>query len=106
MIAFDALENPGSLHYEHPCVDDGLASPGERHSLRNLSRVLPKSRERGEMKISVVGLGKLGSPIVAVFAAKGYDVVGIDTNPVFVEKINNHIAPVEEPLLSGALDRP
>ena len=48
------------------------------------------------MKISVVGLGKLGAPIVAVFAAKGYDVVGIDTNPVFVEKINNHIAPVEE----------
>jgi hypothetical protein len=25
------------------------------------------------MKISVVGLGKLGSPIVAVLAAKGYD---------------------------------
>jgi UDPglucose 6-dehydrogenase len=48
------------------------------------------------MKISVVGLGKLGSPIVAVLAAKGYDVVGIDTNPAFVEKINNHIAPVEE----------
>ena len=34
------------------------------------------------MRVSVVGLGKLGSPIVAVFAAKGYDVVGIDTNPV------------------------
>jgi UDPglucose 6-dehydrogenase len=55
------------------------------------------------MKISVVGLGKLGSPIVAVFAAKGYDVVGIDTNPVFVEKINNHIAPVEEPQLQELL---
>ena len=55
------------------------------------------------MKISVVGLGKLGSPIVAVFAAKGYDVVGIDTNPIFVEKINNHIAPVEEPQLQELL---
>jgi UDPglucose 6-dehydrogenase len=55
------------------------------------------------MKISVVGLGKLGSPIVAVLAAKGYDVVGIDTNPVFVEKINNHVAPVEEPHLQELL---
>ena len=55
------------------------------------------------MKISVVGLGKLGSPIVAVFAAKGYDVVGIDTNPVFVEKINRHIAPVDEPQLQELL---
>ena len=55
------------------------------------------------MKVSVVGLGKLGAPIVAVFAAKGYDVVGIDTNPVFVEKINNHVAPVEEPGLQELL---
>jgi UDPglucose 6-dehydrogenase len=51
------------------------------------------------MKISVVGLGKLGSPIVAVLASKGYEVIGIDTNPVFVEKMNSHVAPVEEPLL-------
>ena len=55
------------------------------------------------MRISVVGLGKLGSPIAAVFAAKGYDVIGIDTNPVFVEKINNHVAPVEEPGLQELL---
>jgi UDPglucose 6-dehydrogenase len=55
------------------------------------------------VKISVVGLGKLGSPIVAVLAANGFDVVGIDTNPVLVEKINNHVAPVEEPLLQELL---
>lgn len=55
------------------------------------------------MRISVVGLGKLGSPIVAVLASKGYDVVGIDSNPAFVEKINNHIAPVEEPQLQELL---
>jgi UDPglucose 6-dehydrogenase len=55
------------------------------------------------MRISVVGLGKLGSPIVAVLAAKGFDVIGIDSNPVFVEKINKHIAPVEEPLLQELL---
>ena len=55
------------------------------------------------MKVSVVGLGKLGAPIVAVLAAKGHEVIGIDTNPGFVEKINNHIAPVEEPHLQEML---
>src|SRR6185437_7146122 len=55
------------------------------------------------MKVSVVGLGKLGSPIVAVLAAKGFEVIGIDTNPAYVEKINNHIAPVEEPHLQELL---
>ncbi len=55
------------------------------------------------MKISVVGLGKLGSPIVAVLASKGYEVIGIDANPVFVQKINDHIAPIEEPQLQELL---
>jgi UDPglucose 6-dehydrogenase len=55
------------------------------------------------MKLSVVGLGKLGSPIVAVLASKGYEVVGVDTNPHLVEKINNHQAPVEEPHLQELL---
>lgn len=57
------------------------------------------------MKISIVGLGKLGAPIVAVLAAKGYEVIGIDSNPAFVEKINNHIAPVEEPHLQDLLTK-
>ena len=55
------------------------------------------------MRISVVGLGKLGSPIVAVLASKGYEVVGIDTNPAFVDKIDRHLAPVEEPELQELL---
>ena len=37
------------------------------------------------MKLAVVGLGKLGSPIVGVLASKGYEVIGIDTNPQFVK---------------------
>jgi UDPglucose 6-dehydrogenase len=57
------------------------------------------------MKISVVGLGKLGSPIAAVLAAKGYDVVGIDANPLLVEKMNNHVAPVQEPHLQELLTK-
>jgi UDPglucose 6-dehydrogenase len=57
------------------------------------------------MKISIVGLGKLGAPIVAVLAAKGYEVTGIDIDSAFVEKMNNHIAPVEEPHLQDLLTK-
>jgi UDPglucose 6-dehydrogenase len=51
------------------------------------------------MQLSVIGLGKLGSPLAAVFASKGHHVIGVDLNPVFVEKINEGVAPVEEPSL-------
>lgn len=47
-------------------------------------------------RISVIGLGKLGSPMAAVFAYKGYSVIGVDLNKNFVDKINQGLAPVEE----------
>ena len=52
-----------------------------------------------EPRLAVIGLGKLGAPMAAVFAAKGYDVIGVDLNPANVEAINNGRAPVEEPQL-------
>lgn len=55
------------------------------------------------MRISVVGLGKLGAPLLAVLASKGHDMIGIDTDPGVVDKINNHIAPFEEPHLQNLL---
>lgn len=55
------------------------------------------------MKLSIIGLGKLGSPLAAVFASKGYDVIGVDLNETFVKKINQGIAPVEEPDLQDLL---
>jgi UDPglucose 6-dehydrogenase len=54
-------------------------------------------------RISVVGLGKLGAPIVAVLAAKGYEVVGIDLVAATVEKIAAGVATVEEPGLQEML---
>jgi UDPglucose 6-dehydrogenase len=51
------------------------------------------------MKISVIGLGKLGSPLAAVFASKGFDVIGVDVNVAFVDAINAGRAPVDEPRL-------
>ena len=38
--------------------------------------------------ISVCGLGKLGACIAATFAARGFEVVGVDIDPEKVRKIN------------------
>ena len=40
------------------------------------------------MKLSVVGLGKLGAPLAALFASKGFDVVGTDLSAASVDAIN------------------
>jgi UDPglucose 6-dehydrogenase len=55
------------------------------------------------MEVSVVGLGKLGSPLMAVLASRGFDVCGIDVNEAVVKKINDGIAPVQEPQLQEFL---
>lgn len=56
------------------------------------------------MSISVIGLGKLGSPLAAVLASKGYEVIGFDVNPEPVRLINEGLAPVEEPQLQSFID--
>lgn len=55
------------------------------------------------MKLAVIGLGKLGSPLAAVLASRGHDVVGVDLNPAFVDAINAGRAPVVEPGLPERL---
>jgi UDPglucose 6-dehydrogenase len=56
------------------------------------------------MKLSVVGLGKLGAPLAAVLASRGHTVVGVDANPEAVERINRGEAPVRETGLQELLD--
>jgi UDPglucose 6-dehydrogenase len=53
--------------------------------------------------ISVIGLGKLGSPFAAVAAAHGHTVVGVDQNRRFVDAINERRAPVPETDLDETL---
>jgi UDPglucose 6-dehydrogenase len=53
--------------------------------------------------ISVFGLGKLGACIAATLAQRGFDVVGVDTDAEKVKKINDGLAPVEEPLLAETM---
>src|SRR4249920_171805 len=53
--------------------------------------------------VSVCGLGKLGACIAATLAARGFEVVGVDIDREKVKKINEGLAPVDEPLLSETI---
>jgi UDPglucose 6-dehydrogenase len=55
------------------------------------------------MQISVIGLGKLGSPLAGLLAARGHDVVGVDINERVVRAINEGKAPAREPGLPRLL---
>ena len=54
-------------------------------------------------RISVIGLGKLGSPLAAVLASAGYRVVGVDVDKQRTDAINAGRAPVEEPGLAALI---
>jgi UDPglucose 6-dehydrogenase len=54
--------------------------------------------------VSVVGLGKLGACMAACFAAKGFEVVGVDVSPELVATLGAGRAPVPEPGLQALLD--
>ncbi|MDK9721446.1 MAG: nucleotide sugar dehydrogenase [Rhodospirillales bacterium] len=56
------------------------------------------------MKLSVIGLGKLGAPLAAVMASKGFEVLGADLRRDFVDSINAGQAPVVEPRLQELID--
>jgi UDPglucose 6-dehydrogenase len=55
--------------------------------------------------VAVVGLGKLGSPMAACFAAKGFATVGVDLDPTKVHALNTGRAPIFEPQLQETIDR-
>ncbi|CAF3430152.1 unnamed protein product [Rotaria socialis] len=57
------------------------------------------------LRISVIGLGKLGSPMAAVFASKGYHVIGLDVNKQFVNALQRGEAPVDEPQLQELINQ-
>jgi len=53
--------------------------------------------------ISLVGLGKLGAPLAACFAARGFTVHAVDVDPRKVDCIKRGAAPVHEPGLADLL---
>jgi len=56
------------------------------------------------MKISVIGLGKLGAPLAAVLASKGFRVTGADLDASAVDAINAGKAPVDEPRVQELIE--
>jgi UDPglucose 6-dehydrogenase len=54
-------------------------------------------------QISVVGLGKLGAPLAACFAWKGFLTMGLDRDPCKVQAISHGVAPIYEPGLQELL---
>ncbi|HWX92477.1 MAG TPA: nucleotide sugar dehydrogenase [Terriglobales bacterium] len=55
------------------------------------------------VRVCVIGLGKLGSPLAACLASKGLTVVGVDNDPRKIDAINQGKAPVHEPGLGGLM---
>lgn len=55
------------------------------------------------MRLSVIGLGKLGACLAAVLADSGFEVWGYDQNKSVRDKIRKHEAPVVEPGLDVLL---
>ncbi|MBM3814100.1 MAG: UDP-glucose/GDP-mannose dehydrogenase family protein [Acidimicrobiia bacterium] len=49
------------------------------------------------MNISVIGLGKLGAVMAALFADRGHNITGVDKNRAFIDAVNEGRAPVQEP---------
>ena len=54
--------------------------------------------------VSVIGLGRIGSPLAACLGACGLSVVGIDVDKSKVDKLNRHEPPVFEPGLGALLE--
>lgn len=55
------------------------------------------------MNIAVVGLGKLGLPMAALFASKGHHVIGLDINQEICDSVNAGTSPYYEPGLKDLL---
>jgi nucleotide sugar dehydrogenase len=56
-----------------------------------------------ELSVTVVGLGKIGLPLAALYASKGATVIGCDLNPATVTAVNEGVSPIDEPGLSERL---
>jgi len=55
------------------------------------------------MRVSIIGLGRLGAPMAAVMAEKGHRVIGVDVNSAVIRSVNAGLAPVDEPSLAALI---
>lgn len=55
--------------------------------------------------VSIVGLGYIGLPTAAMFAASGLNVIGVDIDPRAVDAVNSGRAHIEEGMLDELVER-
>ena len=55
--------------------------------------------------VSVIGLGRVGLPLALSFADRGFDVIGVDTDPVRLASIREGVMPFQETGAQDVLDR-
>src|SRR5262249_56756109 len=72
---------------------------GRQYQYRPSSREM-KMASATLPRVNVVGLGKLGAPLAAVLASRGFQVIGLDVNKVLVEALNAGKMPIVEPQLN------
>ena len=60
----------------------------------------------GSKALSVIGIGKLGLPLAAYYAHRGYKVIGVDVNKAIIEAVNKGKSPIYEPGLEELLNNP
>jgi UDP-N-acetyl-D-mannosaminuronic acid dehydrogenase len=67
-----------------------------------LENIVKKIDERN-IVVGILGLGRVGLPLASLFAFKGLNVIGIDTNEERVEKIKKGVCPFYDPPLQENL---
>jgi UDP-N-acetyl-D-mannosaminuronic acid dehydrogenase len=55
-------------------------------------------------KVCILGLGYIGLPTASMFATHGVKVLGVDTNPMIIETLNDGRIHIHEPGLGQAVD--
>lgn len=55
--------------------------------------------------VSVIGMGYIGLPTCAIFASRGFDVIGVDINEAVVDKVNHGQIHIVEPDLDGLIQK-
>jgi len=60
---------------------------------------------REDLKIAIFGMGHIGLPTAALFAATGLKVTGIDINKNIIDSVNSGISPIIEPGLDDLVKK-
>src|SRR4030042_1070067 len=60
----------------------------------------------GSKALAVIGIGKLGLPLAAYYAHRGYKVIGVDVNKATVEAVNKGKSSIYEPGREELLKNP